>query len=69
VLVHEVPGRRRVAEAALFAIQSLGEIVSAGDRLRLTLRDRYTDEPLLLENAEAAKAWYLRFASRIPRQP
>jgi hypothetical protein len=49
----------------LFAIQSLGETVSA-ERLTLTLRDRHTDDPLVLENAEAARAWYRRFATRIP---
>jgi hypothetical protein len=69
VLLHEVPGRRRVAEAALFAIQSLGETVSGAERLTLTLRDRYTDDPLVLENAEAAKAWYRSLAGRIPREP
>ncbi len=69
LLLHEVPGRRRVAEAALFAIQSLGETVSGAERLRLTLRDRYTDDPLVLENAEAAKAWYRSLAGRIPREP
>jgi hypothetical protein len=68
VLLHEVPGRRRVAEAALFAIQSLGETVSGAERLTLTLRDRYTDDPLVLENAEAARAWYRSLAGRIPRE-
>ena len=69
VLLHEVPGRRRVAEAALFAIQSLGESVSGAERLTLTLRDRYTDDPLVLENADATTTWYRRLAGRIPREP
>jgi mannan endo-1,4-beta-mannosidase len=68
VIIHDLPGRRSVAEAALFAVQSLGERVSGVERLPLTLRDRYTDERLLLENADAAKGWYLRFAARIPRE-
>jgi hypothetical protein len=68
VVNHELPGRRSVAEAALFAVQSLGERVGGVERLPLTLRDRYTDDRLLLENADAAKRWYLRFAARIPRE-
>jgi hypothetical protein len=68
-LVHELPGRKRVAEAALFAIQSLSEALEDVERLTLTLRDRHTSDVLVLENAESARAWYRRHEARIPKTP
>lgn len=69
VLVHELPGRKRVGEAALFAVRSLGETIPGGEPFTLTLRDRYTDDALVRENAESARAWYRRNQALIPQVP
>jgi hypothetical protein len=68
VLLHVVPGRQRVAEAALFAIQSLSQDVVGVNPLLLTLGGRPSPDALVLENREIARRWYAGEASRIPRQ-
>lgn len=68
VLVHVVPGRQRVAEAALFAIQALSQDVAGVNPLLLTLGGRPAPDALVLENREIARRWYAAEAPRIPRQ-
>jgi hypothetical protein len=68
-LVHELPGRKRVAEAALYAIQSLGASTEqAGGAFELSL-GRSQNEGALRENAERAKAWYARARASLPPAP
>lgn len=59
-LPHAVPGRKRVAEAALFAIQSLSTQVRGVGSLELTLGGPRIPDELVLENAELAHNWYRR---------
>lgn len=69
VVLHEVPGRRTVAEAVLFAVKRLGEAQSGLEPLVLTMRDRYTNDTSIAENAGAARAWYSRNQAKIAREP
>jgi HEAT repeat protein len=66
-LLHEVPGRPRVAEAALFAIRSLSELIEGVPPLSITLGDRDRTEALILENAELARSYHLAHHAQIPR--
>jgi hypothetical protein len=66
-LVHVVPGRRRVAEAALLSIVPLSQSVPRLTPLFLTLGGRVRDEASVLQNAEVARSWYRAEAARIPR--
>ena len=65
LLVHELPGRKRVAEAALFAMQSLSESLDGSPALTLQLGRQPTDE-VVLQNAEFARAWYRANQRSIP---
>jgi hypothetical protein len=67
-LIHELPGRKRVAEAALFGIASLSESLEGSPSLKIGLGRQPTDE-LVLANAEIAKAWYRAHQQRIPSDP
>lgn len=69
LLVHEVPGRTRVAEAALFAVLSLGERTNTTSKLELTLGGRPESNERVLENAALAAAWYRTERARIPTRP
>lgn len=65
-VAHEVPGRKRVAEAALFAIASLSEMLDGSSRFLVSLGEgRHTDERVL-EGARLARAWYAAQQPRIP---
>jgi hypothetical protein len=68
-LLHVVPGRKRVAEAALLAIQALSQDVPGLNPLVLTLGGRPSAEALVLENQGMADRWYRAEASLIPRMP
>jgi hypothetical protein len=68
-LVLELPGRRRVADAALFAIVTLGEMLRDAGRLQLTLGRGPASDAVVLENAELARNWYRAEKPRIPKQP
>jgi len=68
VLVHEVPGRRSVAEAVVFAMKRLGEAHAGLEPLVVSLRDRHSDDALVARNAAEASAWYLRNRRKIPRE-
>lgn len=79
-LSHRLSGRKRVAEAALYAIRSLSSDpetssdVDAGtpsdaqpwSALSLTLGGRGQDEGKVRENAELAKSWYRLASTQIP---
>jgi hypothetical protein len=68
VLVQEVPGRKRVADAALFGIAALAETLPGG-RLVLTLGGSPASDAVVLQNAELARTWYLAENLRVPKQP
>lgn len=68
-LVHEVPGRKRVAEAALFAILALSRSESGSTALVLTLGGVPASDALVLENAEIASTWYAAVRASIPNTP
>jgi hypothetical protein len=68
-LVHELPGRERVAEAALFAISSLSEVLELASPLTLTLGNGHQSDERVLENAELARSWYRAHQALIPRSP
>ncbi|HEY3499569.1 MAG TPA: hypothetical protein VGK73_32990 [Polyangiaceae bacterium] len=68
-LVHEVPGRKRVAEAVLFAVLSLSRVLDGSDPLVLTLGGPLASDALVLENAELARSWYDVRKQRIPTAP
>jgi hypothetical protein len=63
--VHELPGRKRVAEAALVAIRSLSESIDGVSPLTLRL-GRQPNNDLVLENAVIARAWYGAHRGLIP---
>ena len=65
-LVHELPGRKRVAESALFAIRSLSESLEGASPLTLRLGRQPSNE-LVLENAAIARSWYEAHQGVIPR--
>lgn len=67
-LVHTLPGRSRVADAALFALQSLAQRVEGARPLRLTLGGRAAPDALVEENAATARAWYQAERARVPRE-
>jgi hypothetical protein len=69
VLVHELPGRKHVAEAALFALVTLSERVDGTRPLALTLPERTAAPAELLQSAEIARAWYRSSQQRIPSAP
>ena len=66
VLPHSLPGRPRVADAALFSIQSLSNLVEGGVPLTLTLGGPRVSDDVVLENAARARAWYQGAKATIP---
>jgi hypothetical protein len=66
VAEHRVPGRERVAEAALFSILALSRLLAGAARLELTL-GATEREAGVRENAAIARAWYRQSAAQIPR--
>jgi hypothetical protein len=64
-LVHELAGRKRVAEAALVAIRSLSESLDGASPLRLKL-GRQPSNDVVLENAAIASSWYEAHRGIIP---
>jgi hypothetical protein len=66
-LLHEVPGRARVAEAALLALLSLSQGLAGVSPLVLTLTGSAQSEALVLQNADIARAWYRSEADHVPR--
>jgi len=68
VLLHSVPGRKRVAEAALLAILSLSQALPGVAALSLTLGGREQSEAQVLQSAEIARTWYRAEEARIPKQ-
>jgi hypothetical protein len=68
-LLHVVPGRPRVADAALLALLTLSQQLPGVSALVLSLGGRASPEALLVQNGEAARLWYRSEAPRIPRVP
>ncbi len=68
-LVHTVPGRKRVADAALLAILTLSEGLPGVAALPLTLGGRAESDEVILQNAAIARSWYGAQGANIPRQP
>lgn len=81
-LTHGLPGRRRVAESALFAIRSLSAAEAASsagpaDAAELppwrpfvvTLGGPAQTDELVRQNAELAKAWYRTASALLPPDP
>ncbi|MGC4093758.1 MAG: hypothetical protein QM756_38825 [Polyangiaceae bacterium] len=68
-LLHVVPGRSSVGEAALLGMLSLSQDLPGVTPLELTLNGRAASPALILENAGIARAWYRSFGPRIPREP
>ena len=66
-LLHVVPGRPTVAEAALQAIRSLSELVPGVSVLSLTLAAPPQPQDAILRNVQLAKSWYRAQAARIPQ--
>lgn len=66
-LLHSLPGRKRVADAALFAIQSLSTELQGLAPLTLTLGGPRVSDEVVLESAERALAWYQGARAAIPR--
>jgi hypothetical protein len=64
-LVHELPGRKRMAEAALFALLSLSQPLDGTSPLTLRLGRQPSNE-LVLENAAIARSWYRAHQGFIP---
>jgi hypothetical protein len=64
-LVHELAGRKRVAEAALVAIRSLSESLDGASPLRLKL-GRQPSNDVVLDNAAIASSWYEAHRGIIP---
>ncbi|HOU89395.1 MAG TPA: hypothetical protein PLU22_00050 [Polyangiaceae bacterium] len=58
---HAVPGRRRVAEAALFAVETL-----ADGAVRLPFGGREGADERLELSIQSARAWYARERARLP---
>lgn len=68
VLLHVVPGRPRVADAALFAMLNLSQELPGVTPLVLTLAG-VAPESVVLQNATTAELWYRTESARIPRAP
>jgi len=68
-LVHALPARKRVADAVLFAIQSLSERLSGVKPFVLTLGGRPASDAEVLENARLAQSFYAEAQARIPSAP
>lgn len=67
VAEHAVPGRKRVAEAALFAILALSREATVSKHFELTLRGSAESDARVLENAAIVRAWYGDVAAQLPR--
>ena len=67
LLLHTLPGRPRVAEAALLALLALSETIPGVERLNLTLTSSNSDA-FVLQNAELARSWYRAHSASIPQQ-
>ena len=68
VVPHDVSGRKRVAEAALFAILSLSKRLTLSTPFPLlTLGGRSEPDAKVLENTALVRAWYRAAAREIPR--
>lgn len=67
VAEHAVPGRKRVAEAALFAILGLSREAPVSKSLELTLRGSAETDARVLEDAALVRAWYRDVAAQLPR--
>ena len=68
VAEHRVPGRKRVADAALFTILALSRMQLLSTRLELTLAGSSEPDARVLENTAIARAWYREVAAEIPRR-
>lgn len=72
-IAHVLPGRRRVADAALHALGVLsarsGDEPAAFEPLRVAVGGPGADDSAVRKNAELARAWYERERAHIPRQP
>ncbi len=66
VAEHRVPGRERVAEAALFSILALSRRLPGATGLELTLGGTAEREAGVRENAAIVRAWYRQLAAQIP---
>jgi hypothetical protein len=64
---HHLPGRPRVAEAALFSILALSRELPVPRQLELTLGGGVQAEARVLENAAGVRSWYAEVGARIPR--
>jgi hypothetical protein len=64
---HRVPGRPRVAEAALFSILALSRELPVSRQLDLPLGGGVQPEARVLENAAVVRRWYGEVVAQIPR--
>lgn len=66
-LTHQVAGRPRVADAMIFAVQSLSAALVGIDPLTVSLGGRPAPDELVRENGRDVEAWYRGNAPRVPR--
>jgi hypothetical protein len=67
VAEHRVPGRPRVAEAALFAILALSREVQVAKPVELTLGGGIQPQARVLENVASVRRWYGEVVAQIPQ--